>query len=122
MESLILLPTDMNNFGWQNLIVCGASNATNTGACGFSDLIALARAVMTDLTILATLLVIIAGVMIGFTLMTSEGSTTAKDKAKNMAWTVLKGYFFIIIAWVLVYTISGALLASDGFSLLSGLK
>ena len=112
----------MNNLpGWQNLIVCGSSNATNTGDCGFGDLLNLAKALMADLTIIATLLVIVAAVMIGFTLLTSEGSTSAKEKAKGMAWTVLKGYFFIIVAWVLVYTISSALLA-PGFSLLSGIK
>jgi hypothetical protein len=100
--------------GWENLIVCNTN-------CGFGDLITLVKAVMADLTIVATLFVTIAAVMIGFTLLTSQGNVGKKDAAKKMAWAVLTGYFFILIAWVLVYTISSALLA-PGFSLLSGIK
>src|ERR1035437_225807 len=105
--------------GWQNLIVCNeTSNVVNgspTG-CGFTDLISLAKAVMTDLTILATLLVIVVAVIIGVTLLTSQGKPAAMAAAKGRAITVLIGYLWILGAWVLVYTISSALLA-PGFSL-----
>ena|SRR6266481_318523 len=103
-----------------SLIVCGTSNPSDH-PCGFSDLITLARAVMTDLTLIATFLVVVAAIMIGYTLLTSQGSTTAKENAKDMAWKVLWGYIWILVAWLLVYTISSALLA-PGFSLLTGLK
>jgi UPF0716 family protein affecting phage T7 exclusion len=112
----------MNNLAgvWANLIVCGSPGAVNPNSCGFADLIVLVKNVITDLTVLATLLVIIACVMIGVTLLTSQGSVTAKEKAKGMAWAVLKGYLIILAAWVLVYTISSALLA-PGLSLISGI-
>jgi len=112
----------MNNVAavWQDLIVC--TEASHNGAgCGFLDLLALARAVMADLTVIATFLVIIAAVMIGWTLMTSQGSTSAKEKAKGMASKVLWGYIWILVAWLLVYTISSVLLA-PGYSLLTVIK
>jgi hypothetical protein len=106
--------------GWQDLIVCSEASNNSTG-CGFGDLLTLARAVMADLTIVATFFVTIAAVYIGFKLLTSQGNSDEMTKAKDMAWTALKGYFFVLIAWVLVYTISSVLLA-PGYSLLTGIK
>jgi|GEM_PF-7030161 len=112
----------MNNLAavWQSLIVCNEASNGGTG-CGFGDLITLAKAVMSDLTVIATGLVIVAAVMIGVSLLTAQGSESAWSKAKERAWAVLKGYFFVLIAWILVYTISTVLLA-PGYSLLSGIK
>ena len=106
--------------GWQSLIVCNETSNNGSG-CGFGDLLNLAKAVMTDLTILATLMVTIAAIYIGFKLLTSQGNMNAMKEAKSMAGTILLGYVWILVAWVVVYTISSALLA-PGFSLLSGIK
>lgn len=105
---------------WQSLIVC--NEASNNGAgCSFGDLITLAKAVMSDLTVIATFLVTVVAIFIGIKLLTSGGNEKAKDDAKSMAWNVFLGYIWILVAWLLVYTISSVLLA-PGFSLLSGIK
>ncbi|MBX4188995.1 hypothetical protein KW785_00155 [Candidatus Parcubacteria bacterium] len=99
---------------WDPLIVCGAKEAGDANhECGFADVIHLIKVVINDITVLATLLTVVACVMIGFILITSNGKPGALDKAKSMAGSVLTGYVIILVAWVVVYTITSTLLYSD---------
>jgi hypothetical protein len=95
------------NLTLDSLIVCG-TKATHD--CGFYDLIALVQVAIKDLTIIATLLTIIGCVFVGFLLMTSGGSSGAREEAKKKAWLLLKGYLIILGAWIFVYTIAHTLL------------
>ena len=89
--------------GWQPLIVCDTN-------CGFSHLILLAKNLITDLVILSTFLAMAAFVYIGYLLLTSGGKTSARDKARDVFTKVIIGYLWILGAWLLVYTITSALL------------
>ena len=98
---------------WQPLIVCDGVATP----CTFGKLVELAQNLITDLIFLSTFLAVAAFVYAGFLLLTSGGSTGQKDKAKGVFLNVLKGYLWILIAWLLVYTITSALLW-DGYSIL----
>lgn len=116
----------MTNFAavFKSLIICGVSPGSfgatpaNTQPCSWIHLVALARTLIDDLVVISTLLATAVFFYIGFTLLTSGGSPGAKDKAKHAAISLVKGYLCIIAAWLVVYTISSALL-NPGFSLLS---
>ncbi|MFH1472842.1 MAG: hypothetical protein ABIF06_00285 [bacterium] len=96
---------------WKPLIVCSGPD------CGFSDLIVLTQNLITDLIILSTFLATATFAYVGYILLTSSGNPGALTKAKDMAWKVLKGYLWILVAWLLIYTITNALL-HEGYSLL----
>lgn len=99
---------------WQPLIVC---DGTADDPCTFASLIELVKALITDLVLLSTLLAVAAFCYAGFLLLTSGGNEGAKTKAKDVFVKVLKGYLWILAAWLIVYTITNTLLNS-GYSLL----
>jgi uncharacterized membrane protein len=98
---------------WQPLIVCDGV----TVKCTFSSLITLTQNLITDLILLSTLLATIAFAYAGIILLTSGGSEGKKDRAKEIFFKVLKGYLWILGAWLLVYTISSVLLEEEFFLL-----
>ncbi len=96
---------------FQSMIVCDGPN------CTFDDLVTLAKAVMNNLVVVATVVVTIILIWIGFTLLTSGGSESKKEAAKRMAFNAVIGFVFVLAAWLIVYTISSVLL-KGGFSYL----
>ena len=98
---------------WKDLIVCDGV----TTPCTFGHLVLLAQNIITDLILISTLLATAAFIYAGFLLLTSGGSTTKKDQAKKVFYSVLWGYLWILVAWLLVYTITTALL-KGGYDIL----
>lgn len=87
--------------------------------CTFSSLITLVQNLIYNLIVISTFLAIAAFAYAGFILLTSGGSEGKRDKAKDVFWKVLKGYLWILGAWLLVYTITSVLLQDGkGFSIL----
>ena len=101
---------------WRTLIVCN-SPPDFPEPCGFSHLILLAQNLINDLIVISTFLATAAFAYAGLLLLTSGGSEGQRDKAKDVFKKVLKGYLWILGAWLLVYTITSALL-NPGFSIL----
>ena len=101
---------------WQPLIICNTTPDLSD-PCTFGHLITLAQNLITDLIIISTLLATAAFIYAGFLLLTSGGSTTKKDQAKKVFYSVLWGYLWILVAWLLVYTITSVLL-KEGYSIL----
>ena len=99
---------------WKKLIVCGD---TIDAPCTFGHLILLAQNLINNLIVISTFLATAAFAYAGFILLTSGGNESAKNKAKEIFTKVLIGYLWILGAWLLVYTITKALLNS-GFSIL----
>lgn len=85
--------------------------------CGFGHLRELIISLINFMIMLSTILATAAFAWAGIILMTSGGSESAKTKAKGIFKKVLIGYLWILGAWLLVYTITSALLGSD-YSLL----
>src|SRR5688572_29373717 len=102
---------------WQPLT--GLCNTTQnslgrfTDPCKFNHLILLAKNIITDLVILATLAATVGFIFVGFKLMTSGGNPGALSDAKEMFKKVLFGFLWIIAAWVVVYTITSVLLKPE---------
>lgn len=99
---------------WQSMIVCGPPNLPD---CDFNSLIKLTKVLINNLIVLSTLLATVAFIWVGFVLLTSQGDPGAMSKAKHAAGSVVKGYIFILAAWLIVYTITSVLL-KDGYSIL----
>ncbi len=81
--------------------------------CTFADLVELIRVLFNDAVLLSTLVVVILFIYAGFILLTSGGNTAKWTQAKGILWNILLGYIWILVAWVIVYTISKALLFSE---------
>lgn len=93
---------------------CGAD-------CGWNDLVQLAVNVINFLTIgLAIPLAVIAFVWAGILMVTAGGNEGQIEKAKGIFWNVLKGFLFVLCAWLIVYTITSALLKDDYYENLLG--
>ncbi len=103
----------------EELIVClntDPAKAEFAGACDFNSLILLAQNLITNLIFLSTIFATAAFAFAGFKLLTSGGNEKAADEAKEIFKKVGLGYLWILVAWLLVYTITSLL--GDGFSLL----
>lgn len=98
-----------------NLIVC---QGTTADPCTFAKLIELLQNLINALILFSTLLATAAFAYAGFKLLTSGGNESAKNDAKDIFIKVLKGYLWILGAWLLVYTITSFLL-EPGYSLLA---
>lgn len=102
---------------WKPLIVCGEKVGEYTAPCEFKHLVELTQNLITNLIFLSTLLATAVFVYIGIILLTSGGNETAMTRAKGMAKKVVIGYLWILCAWLLIYTITSALLG-PGYSIL----
>lgn len=113
---------------WEPLIVCsGVANDTTKGpngeiiklpVCDFGSLITLLNVLIHDLVVISTLLAGCVFAYAGFILLTSGGNQSALEDAKKIFIKVLKGYLWILAAWVIVYTITNTLLG-PGYTLLT---
>lgn len=89
--------------------------------CHFESLIKFVKAAITALVVIATIVTVLALIFMGFELMMSQGNPSALTKVKGQAWAILKGYFWILAAWLIVYTIMSAL-TKDKYILLGNPK
>jgi|SRR3990167_10165207 len=102
---------------WQSLIVCDGVGTNDLPKCDFGSLIKLLNVLIQDLVVISTLLAGCVFAYAGFILLTSGGNPSAKDKAKTIFLKVMKGYLWILAAWIVVYTITSTLLAPGYFLL-----
>lgn len=106
-----------NEERWFSLPACGQDETQPE--CGFPHLLQLVVSLINFLILLSTILATAAFAYAGILLITSGGNPGKKDEAKKIFMKVLIGFLWILGAWLLVYTISTALL-KDGFFFLGG--
>ncbi len=99
-----------------SLIVCNGPD------CGFDDLVQLGINLIKFMIIISTFFATAVFTWVGFKLLTSGGNPGALEDAKKTGLMVLKGYLWILGAWLLVYTIEKVLLSDDYSSLLGSPK
>lgn len=87
--------------------------------CTFADFVQLIKNGITDLVLFSTLIAVAVFVYAGFILLTSGGNVSKYEQAKGMLWKVVIGYLWILAAWLIVYTITSALIKAD-FNFLLG--
>jgi hypothetical protein len=90
------------------------------GRCDFNAFIVLIKNGIVDLVLVSTLIVVFMLVYVGFKLITSQGNTSAYTDAKKIFGKVVWGYIWVLAAWLIVYTITNALLFSNFNFLLGG--
>lgn len=88
--------------------------------CNFGHLVELASNIINFLIMLSIPLTVLAFAYAGLLMLTAGGNEGQISKAKGIFWTVLKGFLFILSAWLIVYTITTALLDPDDFTSLLG--
>lgn len=98
--------------GWKPLLICNNPPSFPV-ECGFNQLVELAQNIITNLILFSTLLAVFAFIYAGFLLITSQGNPSKKEDAKKVLMSVLKGYLWILAAWLLVYTITSAVLKTE---------
>ena len=106
--------------GWRPLTVCDVV----TKPCGYDELVGeLLPNAIQNLVLVSTLVVVGILVFAGFILLKSQGDSGAMTKVKEMLWKVVIGYLWIMAAWLIVYSITSALLRSPAdYSLLGAPK
>ena len=88
-------------------------NGARPGDCTFNDLISATRNFVNKITIIVLSLVVIPIAYAGFLLMTSGDNAGNRTKARDMLFSVAKGIFFMLAAWLIVTLIANALLGSS---------
>lgn len=81
--------------------------------CGFPHLMELAKNIMNFLITVSIPLAAIAFAYAGFLFMTAGGSQSQVSKAKEIFTKVLIGFIFVLGAWLIVWTITTALLCDS---------
>jgi hypothetical protein len=111
---LSTLPVSAEERRMFSLPECGEATQDE---CGFEHLAELVRSLINFMILLSTILATAAFAWAGIRLLTSGGNPSALTEAKAIFMKVLIGYLWILGAWLLVYTITTALLGSE-YSLL----
>lgn len=92
-------------------IVATSTDGTMTRECDFSSLIEMANRIIKFLLYLSVPFVLAIIMYTAFLYLTANGSEVKLTKAKHMLWYVLVGLFWILISFILVYTVLDKLLA-----------
>ncbi len=94
---------------------CVAGTGANAvyGNCTFNDLIAAVTNFTNKIMIIVLSLTVIPIAYAGFLLMTSGDNAGNRTKAREMLFSVAKGIFFMLAAWLIVTLIANALLSSS---------
>jgi len=109
----IFLSAQGNINGLTYECVTGAGDDAVYGDCTFNDLILATRNFVNKITIIVLSLVVIPIAYAGFLLMTSGDNAGNRNKARDMLFSVAKGIFFMLAAWLIVTLIANALLISS---------
>ncbi len=99
--------------GWKQLIdICDplVTVSSDPNYCGFEAFITLIKNGITDLVLISTLVVVALLCFVGFIFLTSGGNKSKYDSAKGKLWNIVVGYIWVLAAWLIVYTITSAIL------------
>lgn len=117
--SLLLLATittPVATFAWSpsntTIIPCGTS--THPNSCTFNDLIIMGKNVMDFIMFVSIPISAALFAYAGFTLLMSGGNEGKREDAKNVFWSVAIGLVIMLSAWLIVYTITSALVSNSG--------
>jgi len=107
-----------NDYG--HIIPCGFDKdldkkISNEEQCHFDDVVKLFSNVMNELIKFSTILFVFSMIYVGFQMMVNQGNVNGLTELKKRLLGFIKGYAAILLAWVVVYTISNALLKT-GFT------
>ena len=108
-----ITPFFTNAYTPGDLIVCNGPN------CDFYSLVKLVKVGITVLVEVSTLIAVVALIYNAFNLLMSGSNTKARGDIKKSITSIVIGYGFIVLAWLLVYTIASTLLKPSFNTILS---
>jgi hypothetical protein len=114
----LALPMLAQAQAWEGFVKCGKTTGPYTHECGFQDLLNLGRDIIRFMVIISIPIVAIGFAYAGFEYMQSGSSAEIRKKAKGHMITLMKGFFFILAAYLIVYFITSILLG-PGYSILT---
>lgn len=88
------------------------------GNCSYADFIMAVRRVVNWLITFTLSFSVVVIVYVGYELMTSGDSSSARTKAKERLWKLAIGIFWVLAAWMVVNLIATTLLNSSVSSVL----
>lgn len=92
-------------------------------ACTFNDILTVIRRIVNFIMILSASIAAIAFAYAGWLYMSAGGDTGQIGKAHQVFTKVAIGFFFVLAAWLIVWTITSMLIRDDTtFTLLKGVK
>ncbi len=91
--------------GWETV-----TNICNGPDCNFGHFMILIKNGINNLVLISTLILVFMLVYVGYLLITSQGNSSAWTRSKEVLGKVIWGYVIILVAWVVVYSITSTLL------------
>lgn len=95
--------------------ICNHPGGKGAPDCNFDDLLNLGRQIINFLIILSIPIATVAFAYAGYLFLTSGGSASQTSKAKSIFTKVLLGFLFVLTAWLIVRTITSALLKPGAY-------
>ena len=112
--SFLFLAPSLFVFAQGGLVPCDGSN------CDFNALITLVQNIINFLLLVAAPIAAIMFAWAGFLYLSARGNSGQISKAHDIFWNVLWGLVIALAAWLIINTITNALLKNSGASLLGG--
>jgi ABC-type Fe3+ transport system permease subunit len=97
----------------QGVTTTSDPNTNNGHPCTFNDLVTLAQNLANRIVQLGLILSPIIFAYAGYLLVTSQDNPKKRDDAKGIMWNVVKGITIMLLAWLLVDLVLGALLSQS---------
>jgi hypothetical protein len=99
------------------LIVCNKDYNSQTGKfedpCNFNDVMELINNFFDFIVVLSIAISTVSFAVAGFKLLTSGGKSSARDDAKAIFSKTIIGFVIVLSAWLIVNTITSALLHTE---------
>lgn len=109
----------------RGIVPCGCNvdaNGTVLDKCTFNDFLIGIKNLTNYLIVLAASLAALAFAWAGILYLTAGGNPSQIETAHTIFWKVFKGFIVMLAAWLIVYTITAALIPKEkrdqGFTLL----
>lgn len=97
--------------GWKDITkIC---DPAGSNPCDFADFMTLIENGISNLVLISTFILVFMLVYVGYLLITSQGNTSAWTRSKDVLGKVIWGYVIVLVAWVVVYSITNTLLKPE---------
>ncbi len=115
IPTLLLVAVLLPSLSHAALINCGNTDASGkiVNPCDFNYFIDTINNIIKWIISVSTIIFTLSAVWSGFLWMTAGDNTGQIEEAKSILWSTLKGFLFILVAWLIVYTIINLLVPQN---------
>ncbi len=106
-----------NKQPFQLLVVCdGTKTGNEANACNFQAFMRQIQKIINFFLYISIPITTFVIVFIGFKYMTAQGDTGVVSESKKMILAVLKGFAFMLLAWLIIHSLLEAFIDKANFS------